>query len=39
MLRRTSTAYAPWTIIPANSKLYARIEALKTVERRLAERL
>jgi polyphosphate:AMP phosphotransferase len=31
MLFRTSTTYAPWTIIEANSKLYARIKALKTV--------
>ena len=31
MLFRTSTPYAPWTIVEANSKLYARIKALKTV--------
>jgi len=31
MLFRTSTTYAPWTIIEANNKLYARIKALKTV--------
>ncbi|GAK50519.1 hypothetical protein U14_01750 [Candidatus Moduliflexus flocculans] len=31
MLFRTSTAYAPWTIVEANSKYYARIKALKTV--------
>lgn len=31
MLFRTSTSYAPWTIIEANSKYYARIKALKTV--------
>jgi len=31
MLVKTSTTYAPWTIIEANSKLYARIKALKTV--------
>lgn len=39
MLQRTSTSYAPWTIVPANSKLYARIEALKTVEREIRRRL
>lgn len=39
MLQRTSTAYAPWTIVPANSKLYARIEALKTVEHEIRRRL
>ena len=31
MLYRTSTSFAPWTIIEANSKLFARIKALKTV--------
>jgi polyphosphate:AMP phosphotransferase len=31
MLYRTSTSYAPWTIIEANSKLYARIKVLQTV--------
>jgi polyphosphate kinase 2 (PPK2 family) len=31
MLRRTSTTYAPWTILEANDKLHARIKALKTV--------
>ncbi|MGD8538827.1 MAG: phosphate--AMP phosphotransferase [Candidatus Aminicenantes bacterium] len=31
MLFRTSTRYAPWTVIEGNSKLYARIKAIKTV--------
>jgi len=31
MLYRTSTTYAPWTIIEANCKLYARIKVLQTV--------
>jgi len=31
MLFRTSTSFAPWTVIEGNSKLYARIKALKTV--------
>ncbi len=31
MLRRTSTTYAPWTILEANCKLHARIKALRTV--------
>ena len=31
MLLRTSTSYAPWTIIESNCKLYARIKVLKTV--------
>jgi len=35
MLQRTSTTYAPWTILEANCKLYARIKALKTVAKTL----
>ncbi|MFQ5631422.1 MAG: phosphate--AMP phosphotransferase, partial [bacterium] len=31
MLYRTSTNYAPWTIIESNSKHFARIKVLKTV--------
>ncbi len=31
MLQRTSTASAPWTILEANCKLYARVKALRTV--------
>ena len=31
MLVRTSTTYAPWIIVEANSKNYARIKVLKTV--------
>jgi len=31
MLKRTSTTYAPWTILEANCKLHARIKALRTV--------
>jgi len=31
MLQQTSTTYAPWTILEANCKLYARIKALRTV--------
>jgi polyphosphate:AMP phosphotransferase len=31
MLQRTSTAAAPWTILEADCKLYARIKALRTV--------
>ncbi len=29
MFMRTNTSYAPWHIIPANSKYYARIQVLK----------
>ncbi|HOK42026.1 MAG TPA: polyphosphate:AMP phosphotransferase [bacterium] len=31
MLFRTSTTYAPWTIIESNNKLYGRIKTLKTI--------
>lgn len=31
MLHRTSTTYAPWTILEANDKLHARIKSLSTV--------
>ena len=31
MIQRTSTTYAPWTIIAGNNKFYARIQALETV--------
>ncbi|RKZ46909.1 MAG: polyphosphate:AMP phosphotransferase [Gammaproteobacteria bacterium] len=30
MVSRTSTEYAPWTLVPGNDKKYARIEILKT---------
>src|SRR5690606_25855108 len=30
MIRRTSTEYAPWTVIPADNKKYARLEVLRT---------
>lgn len=39
MLARTSTGYAPWTVVPANDKYYARIEVLKTVVARLSHEL
>ncbi len=31
LLRRTSTSYAPWTILEANDKLHARVKGLRTV--------
>jgi len=31
MFERTSTAYAPWHLIPANDKKHARIAAMKTI--------
>jgi polyphosphate:AMP phosphotransferase len=31
MLKRTSTTFAPWTIVEANNKYYSRIKTLKTI--------
>jgi len=31
VFERTSTSYAPWTIVEGNDKLYARIKTLKTI--------
>lgn len=42
MIERTSTRYAPWTLVEANSKRYARVKVIDTVagklERVLKER-
>ena len=35
MLARTDTAHAPWTVVPADDKRYARLLVL----RRLCERI
>lgn len=39
MLVRTSTTYAPWIIVEANSKYYARIKVLQTVVDAIEARL
>lgn len=39
MLSKCSTTYAPWTIIEANDKYFARVKALKTVIRAIEKRL
>ena len=39
MLRLTSTAYAPWHVIPSDDKRYARVKALKTINNALEKRL
>jgi AMP-polyphosphate phosphotransferase len=39
MLLRTSTPAAPWTIVEAEDKRFARIKVLRTVVRRLEEEL
>ncbi|WP_019625845.1 polyphosphate:AMP phosphotransferase [Thioalkalivibrio sp. ALJT] len=39
MIIRTGTEYAPWHIIPANDKRYARIEVMRIVSETLAQAL
>jgi polyphosphate:AMP phosphotransferase len=39
MIDRTSTDAAPWHIIPANDKGYARVEVLKTICKALEDRM
>jgi polyphosphate kinase 2 (PPK2 family) len=39
MVDRTSTGNAPWTLVEANDKNYARVKVIKTVCERLEEAL
>jgi polyphosphate kinase 2 (PPK2 family) len=39
MVQRTSTREAPWTLVEANDKYYARIKVLQTACGRLRARL
>lgn len=39
MLLKTSTTVAPWTVVPANDKLYARVCVLETVVSALERKL
>lgn len=39
MLLRTSTTYAPWTIVESNDKYYARLKVLKTVIEAIEKKL
>lgn len=39
MFRLTSTPYAPWRILESSDKHYARVKALRTINRALEERL
>jgi polyphosphate kinase 2 (PPK2 family) len=39
MVRRTSTTHAPWNLIPANDKRYARVATLDIICDALEERL
>jgi polyphosphate kinase 2 (PPK2 family) len=39
MLVRTSTLYAPWTVVESNDKRYARVKVLETLVKLLEENL
>ena len=39
MLLKTSTTYAPWTLIEGKYKYFARVEALKTINEALEHRI
>ncbi len=39
MLLHCSTNYAPWTVVEANDKLYARVKVLRTVVQRMEQGL
>ncbi|NLV25788.1 MAG: polyphosphate:AMP phosphotransferase [Methanomicrobiales archaeon] len=39
MVRRTTTIDAPWTVVPANNKYYARITVLETVVSAMKKKL
>jgi len=39
MIERTSTEYAPWHLIPANDKRWARVEVIETLCKTLEKRL
>ncbi len=39
MVDRTSTEYAPWTLVEANDKLHARVKVLKTLCERIEDAL
>jgi polyphosphate kinase 2 (PPK2 family) len=39
MVERTGTQIAPWTLVEANSKRYARVKILKTLVKRIEQAL
>lgn len=39
MLLHTSTSYAPWTVVEAENKFYARVKVVKTIVDRIEKRL
>lgn len=39
MIQRTNTLHAPWTLVPANNKYYARVKVITTVVEAIRHRL
>jgi polyphosphate kinase 2 (PPK2 family) len=39
MVERTSTVYAPWTLVEAEDKLWARVKTISTLVGALEKRL
>jgi polyphosphate kinase 2 (PPK2 family) len=39
MVLHCSTPYAPWTVVEANNKYYARVKVVSTVTRAIEQRL
>ena len=39
MIERTSTADAPWTVVEANDKFYARVKVVRTISQAIEDRL
>jgi len=39
MIDRTSARHAPWTLVEANDKKFARLKVLRTIVQRLEEDL
>ena len=39
MVERTDTSYAPWTVVEAEDKRFARVKVLQTVTGRVAKAL
>ena len=39
MLLKTSTTYAPWTVVEADDKPFARIKIMRTVVKALSQQL
>ena len=39
MVQHTSTPYAPWTLVEANDKYYARVKVVRTIGDAIEKRL